>query len=211
MLMSSPEEDPVILFPSGEVTPRDRDELLRLAAGLGFSATAPQRRQLSSSEIRSRELERHVSRTYPQTTSSFLGKEHFWKLCEEVGAKKRDAGVLFHEICFPMKIDRAGSYKEVPIPASDLGLTVMSRQEVDMPRAPFSLTQVPPSRRLHAHFEAYTMGAIRTVVDSTVVQMAGVIELARNLDEAETYLSSGSRGLLEQLLPRLEQFPDSQL
>jgi len=158
---------------------------------------------------REQQLAAHLQATHPISRGSFLGKEHFWALGEEVGIQRRHSGVLFNELCFPVEGNPHVAYSDnlTPLDPATLGLVIRNRHQIGMPDPPFSLgTNYPPKALMARGLRPMAAGEASRLVTATVVQMQGIIDLAQRPETPHSYISAKSLESLSMLTPRLVEF-----
>jgi hypothetical protein len=155
---------------------------------------------------REQRLTSHIRATYPDTVESYLGKEHFWALGEEVGLKKFSSGELFTELCFPIKGNvRLHKYERpAPVDPDEIGLDIKTRRDIGMAMPPVRLsTCYPPLALILRGVNPMSKSQANYLVTSTVVQVQGLIELGNAPEDAVSDFTPKTLENFSKLMPRL--------
>lgn len=211
--MSNPAEGESLSFIVGrELSPLEIARFAKYAAKLGLTAQfiCPELPNLAREDI----LQDHLRKTYPpKSQDDYLGKEHFWKLGDEIGVPRRSMAKLFTELCFPASvsehdISRTLRYGRAHTHAS-CGLVVRARQQVGLEDPGIAIGENISNGRQMLHRSQ--LGNELTV-RTAVIQIAGILNLEEiEPSPAEFICTPNSQAILPPVCNRLRELTDPQL
>jgi hypothetical protein len=162
---------------SGDALIQAAQKLSRYAGRLGFVLETPLDTVTSDEE-----LDNHYQETYPPSTrESFIAKEHFWKIGEELGMDKRASGAVFTRLVYPMRAKSAiWQAEDIVDPIGRVGLVIRSRKEVGMPLPPPGINLKGGGTTKSQYMHKEKKNGTKLPPQDVVIQVGSLIELSEN-------------------------------
>jgi hypothetical protein len=141
----------------------------------------------------------------PSSEIDFLGKDGFHLVGDRYHIKRRWSGVLFTELVFPVRnyVETRNDNPDVrAILPAELGLNVQSRDTVGMEAYAGTGGSPYPSTRERLHREFFETPLTQY---TAVVQAAGIIAVARNMELVEDICSKPAQQTLPDFVASLTE------
>lgn len=161
---------------SGDALVEAARKLSRYAGRLGFVLETP-----INAVTPDEELENHYQETYPPTTrESFIAKEHFWKIGEEIGLGRKATGAVFTKLVYPMRAKTAHWQADEIIDPDRVGLITKSRKEVGMPLPPRKINLKGGGTTKSQYMHRERKNGFKLPPQDVVIQVGSLIDLSEN-------------------------------